>query len=30
MQEGVAANYPIQKTEVKVSVISRKRTHTLD
>ena len=30
MQEGTAANQPIQKTEVKVSVVSRKRTNTFE
>ena len=30
VQEGTAANYPIQKTEVKVSVVSRKRTYTCE
>ena len=28
VQEGTAANQPIQKTQLKVSVVSRKRTNT--
>ena len=28
IQEGTAANQPIQKTQLKVSVVSRKRTNT--
>ena len=28
VQEGTAANQPVQKTQLKVSVVSRKRTNT--